>query len=120
MNLKKTSLYTIGFFFVITSIAHFFLDDFLVSIIPPILPYKRILIYVSGFYEFLIGMLMLLSPFKKLAAWGMIALLVAVFPVHIYMQFNQENFPQFSEIFFPLRITLQLVFIYWAYIHTKD
>lgn len=120
MNLKKLSLYSIGALFVFTGIAHFFLDDFLASIIPPILPYKKFLVYASGVYELIIGLAMLISPFKKAAAWAMVVLLISVFPVHIYMYFDQENFSQFPTIFFPLRIALQFLLIYWAYCHTKS
>ena len=62
------------------------------------------------------GGLGLLHPrTRRLAAWGLIALLVAVFPANIYLYQHQEIFPQVSPLLHLLRLPLQLVFIAWAY-----
>ena len=51
---------------------------------PPYLPLHLELVYLSGFFEIALGLLLLVPRFSRLAAWGIIALLIAVFPANIY------------------------------------
>ena len=75
------------------------------------------LVYISGFFEVLGGAGVLVPRFRKAAGWGLIALLVAVFPANLYMvtaseQFTQQGVPLWALY---LRLPLQLVLIAWVY-----
>ena len=85
---------------------------------PPYLPLHEELVLVSGLCEILLGVLLLIPRCSRWAAWGIIALLIAVFPANIYLYQNQEILPA-SPIIHLLRLPLQGVFILWAFWHTR-
>ena len=85
---------------------------------PPYLPLHRELVYLSGVFEIALGVSLLIPRFSRLAAWGIIALLIAVFPANIYVYQHQELIPG-SPILHFLRLPLQGVFLLWAYWHTR-
>ena len=97
---------------------HFMSPRFYMKIMPPYLPFHLELVYVSGFFEFTLGVLLLVPRFTRLAAWGIFALLIAVFPANIYLYQNQELLPA-SPMVHLLRLPLQAVFLFWAYWHTR-
>ena len=68
---------------------HFLRPDPFVRIVPDVLPHKRLLVYVSGGFEILGGLGLLISRTRRLAAWGLIALYVAVFPANVYQAIHE-------------------------------
>ena len=54
------------------------------------------------------------------AAWGLIALLIAVFPANIHMALHPDLFPEFNPAMLWLRLPLQAVLVVWAYSGTHD
>lgn len=100
-------------------VMHFVHPNLYVKIMPPDLPLHRELVYLSGVCEIVLGMLLLVPRISRLAAWGVIALLVAVFPANIYVYQNQDVLAA-PKSFHLLRLPLQGVFILWAYWHTKS
>ena len=66
-----------------------------------------------------LGALLLVRRLTVFAAWGLIALLIAVFPANIHMALNAEQYPTFSPIVLWLRLPLQGVLIAWAYWFTR-
>lgn len=97
---------------------HFVQTDFFTRIMPPYLPWHRELVYISGICEAVLGLLLLVPRLSRFAAWGIIALLIAVFPANIYLYQHQELLPATPTAHF-LRLPLQAIFIVWAYWHTK-
>ena len=97
---------------------HFVNPDFYLKIMPPYLPLHRELVYLSGVCEIVLGLLLLVPRFSRLAAWGIIVLLIAVFPANIYVYQNQDVLPA-AAVLHLLRLPLQGLFILWAYWHTK-
>jgi uncharacterized membrane protein len=69
-------------------IAHFVIPDGFVRIVPAFLPAPLVLVYVSGFFEILGGIGLLIPRARYAAAIGLIALYVAVFPANINMAVN--------------------------------
>lgn len=107
----------------IVGITHFAIPEPYVKIIPPQLPHPLMLVYLSGFYEILGGVGLLVPPTSQAAAWGIIALFIAVFPANINQAVNHikiENIPYSdSTIFQVIRLPLQLVLIAWAWWYTQ-
>ena len=99
-------------------IMHFVNTEFYLKIMPPYLPLRKELVFLSGAFEVLLGVLLLLPRSSRLAAWGIIALLIAVFPANVYLYQHQEILPASPIIHF-LRLPLQGLFILWAYWHTR-
>ena len=104
-----------GALFALAGANHFIHTDFYVSIMPAYLPWPTALVYVSGALEVLLGVLLLFRRTARLAAWGMIALIVAVTPANVQMAIHPELYPDFSAATLWLRLALQPVLIAWAY-----
>ena len=115
---KTASRYLLAMFMVGAGAMHFVNPDFYRRIMPPYLPLHDELVILSGICEIALGLLLLVPKFTRLAAWGIVALLVAVFPANIYVYQNQELFPA-PAIVHLLRLPLQGIFIAWAYWHTR-
>ena len=97
---------------------HFLNPGFFVKIVPSYLPFHSELVAVSGAIEILLGVLLVFSVCSRLAAWGVVALLIAVFPANIYVFQHQEIVPA-SSLVHLIRLLLQGVLILWAYWHTR-
>lgn len=106
--------------FVSAGANHFINPAFYLKIMPPFLPAPSFLVYLSGMFEIALGVLLLVPKFTRLAAWGLIALLIAVFPANVYMALYVERFPEFSRSAIYWRFPLQFVLILWAFWYTKD
>jgi uncharacterized membrane protein len=78
------------------------------------------LVYLSGVIEVILGILLLIPKFQRLAAWGIILLLIAVFPANIHMAMNTELYPDINPLFIYLRLPLQYVAMAWAYWFTRE
>ena len=97
---------------------HFLSPHIYMKIMPPYLPFHLELVYLSGFFEVALGVLLLVPRFSRLAAWGIFALLIAVFPANIYLYQNPELLLAPPMVHF-LRLPLQAVFLSWAYCYTR-
>ena len=98
---------------------HFLNPDFYLKMMPPALPWHSALVFLSGVFEILLGIFLLFPRFTQLAAWGIIALLIAVFPANIYLASHPELMPNASPTFHLLRLPFQAVFIAWAWWFTR-
>lgn len=75
----------IGLFFLLAGTMHFVNPQPFVEIVPRYLPGPLLLVYLSGFFEIAGGIGLFIPRLRRLAGWGLIALLVAVLPANIYM-----------------------------------
>ena len=116
--MKALSRYLLALFLVVAGTLHFIVPDFYSKIMPPYLPWPLGLVYLSGAIELLLGLLLLSPRCARWAAWGIIALLIAVFPANLYLYQHQEIMPG-PPLLHLLRLPLQAVFILWAFWHTK-
>jgi uncharacterized membrane protein len=117
-SLKTASRYLLSIFMIVGGLMHFIRTDLYLKIMPPYIPLHLAAVYVSGAMEILLGVLLLVPRFSTLAAWGLIALYIAVFPANIYLYQHQELLPA-PPLLHLLRLPLQAIFILWAYWHTK-
>lgn len=116
---KKISLFLMSVLYIIAGINHFISQNFYKKIMPPFIPWHLPLIYISGAIEILLGILIVPIATRRLAAWGIIFLLSAVFPANIYMMttyWKQHNPQLWITI---LRLPLQFILIWWAYTFTN-
>lgn len=119
-KLKLVLKFLFAISFVAAGFNHFFNTAFYVHIMPPYLPQPLLLVYLSGLLEIILGALLLIPKFTRMAAWGLIALLVAVFPANINMAMNHGSYPEYSVAALWLRLPIQAVLIGWAYWYTKS
>ncbi|BAY62054.1 hypothetical protein NIES22_21210 [Calothrix brevissima NIES-22] len=108
---------------IIVGVTHFVFPQPFVKIMPPQLPYPLGLVYLSGFYEILGGIGLLVPPVSQAAAWGLILLFIAVFPANINMAVNHikiETIPYSDSPWVQvIRLPFQAVFIAWAWWYTQ-
>ena len=116
---KNLVLFGLAIFFVNTGIDHFINAGFYLSIMPPFFPLHEEAVYISGFFEVLGGVGVLVPRLRKIAGWGLFALLVAVYPVNIYMALTPQAFPDTPLGALYFRLVLQFVFFYWAFSVTR-
>ena len=119
--LRKIALVMAAMFFVIAGFLHFRWPGTYVMIVPPFIPWPRVMVYFSGAAEIAGGFGLLLPPVRRLAAWGLVALLVAVFPANVYMavdrvQVTANPLPPW-ELW--VRLPLQFLLIWWTLWCTK-
>ena len=100
-------------------VMHFRNPDFYLKMMPPYLPWPAGLVMLSGVFEILLGIFLVVPRFTRFAAWGIIALLIAVFPANIYLASHPELMPNVNPKFHLLRLPFQAVFIAWAWWFTR-
>ena len=123
---KRPLLYVMSAVYVVAGVMHFVVPELYVQIVPPYLPFALGLVYVSGVAEAVLGVGLLFERTRRLAAWGIIALLVAIFPANLYMatsdvviQGAPEGIADPSEASRWGRLPLQAVLIAWAWWYTR-
>jgi uncharacterized membrane protein len=122
-KLKKASIYLMGCSYVLVGILHFANTTLFLNIMPPYLPFHLELVYLSGATEILLGSLLMLKKYQTYAAWGLVLLLIAVYPANIYLAFNkvpQEALEVSAFAVSWVRLPIQFVLLGLAYWHTKE
>ncbi|WP_373189940.1 MauE/DoxX family redox-associated membrane protein [Halolamina sp.] len=126
-RLKHPLCYLMGSLYVVAGIAHFLAPNGFAQIVPPWLPNPLALVYLSGIAEIVLGLGVLHPRTRKPAAWGLIALLLAVFPANIYMatsgvvvQDAATGTLDPSPLVRWGRLPLQAVLIAWAWWYTGE
>jgi uncharacterized membrane protein len=121
-NIKTWSRWVMALFYGVAGVNHFRVPEFYESLIPPYLPWPEGLNLLSGLAEIVLA-IALIVPNKVLnrwAAWGVIALLVAVFPANLHMLLNPNQFESLAPVgVFWLRIPIQGMLIFWAWWYTR-
>jgi uncharacterized membrane protein len=122
-KVKILSIAVMSFFYVWAGIQHFIDPAWFVQIMPPYLPFHYEAVYLSGFFEISFGLMLLVPRTRYLGAWGLILLLIAVYPANIYLAFNQVPQQALGISAFAaswVRLPIQLIFIGFAYWHSRD
>ena len=109
-----------GLFYLSIGIKHFTNPDWFVRIVPPILPYKIELVYISGFFEVVFGILLVIKHTRYYAGIGLIILLIAVYPANIYLALTNGAALDTTPFVAWGRLPFQFVFIGLAYWHMQD
>jgi len=99
-------------------VAHFASTDFFLRIMPPYVPFPRAMVLVSGGFEIVLAVLLLIPRTSRLAAWGLIALLIAVFPANLFMYQHASIFG-LPPIALLLRLPVQGLLILWAWTYAR-
>lgn len=126
-RLKRPLLYVMGIIYVIAGVMHFVVPELYVQVVPPAFPLALELVYLSGIAEIVLGLGVVVPRTRRVAAWGIVALLIAVFPANVYMATSGvviEGVPGGSGDPSALvrwgRLPFQVVFVLWAWWYTRD
>ncbi len=119
LRLSKTiARLAIGVLFILASSLHFTASEAELKIIPPFLPLRRTALYVTGLLEFLggVGLFVPNHKVQRASSWGLVALLIAIFPANVYQAVANVKLGGFmdSQIYLWGRLPFQAVFISWV------
>jgi uncharacterized membrane protein len=108
-------------FMVGAGVNHFVSPDHYVAMMPAMLPEPLLLVQISGVAEILGGLGLILPATRRIAAWGLIALLVAVFPANLNMAINHLPVGPYRVPSWALwaRLPLQVLLIWWVSSFTR-
>lgn len=111
-------LYVMAFIYLIAGLNHFKNPKLYLKIIPPYFPNPKAMNNISGLAEVILAILLCIPLLSGYAAWGIISLLIAVFPTHLYMFYDKKAGMNLPKWVLFLRMPLQLMLIFWAYQYT--
>ena len=99
---------------------HFVVPGAYAGIVPRALPSPLMLVYVSGIAEIAGAVGLLLPLTRRIAGWGLIALLVAVFPANVQMLLDaRAEAAWWMQVLLVLRLPLQPLLIWWVWRATR-
>jgi uncharacterized membrane protein len=110
-------LYLQAFAYIAAGANHFINPKTYLAIMPPYIPAHNLMVVLSGAAEVVLGIGLLFPATRSLSAWGIMLLLIAVFPANIYMA-TSNRFRKFPAWLRWARLPLQGVLIWWAYAYT--
>src|SRR5690349_17696212 len=116
---KTVTRFLCALLYIGAGVNHFVNTDFYVGIMPPYLPWHLALVYISGVAEIALGAALLVERWSRPAAWGLIALLVAVFPANVHMALHPELYAWARPVGLWLRLPIQGLLVAWAYWYTR-
>lgn len=122
MNIfKKVIILIMILFYFFAGINHFIKPSTYINLIPPYLPFPETLNYLAGFFEIAFAIFLIPIKTRKYASWGIILMLIAFLPAHIFM-IQKANLDPLSlgnytitPLIAWLRIPIQAILILWAY-----
>jgi uncharacterized membrane protein len=105
--------------FIAAGIGHLVQPKFFANIMPAYIPTALHLpaVYLSGIFEIVFGVMLLFPQTSSIATWGLMGLLIAVFPANVNLALNPGLTPGFPGWAHWLRLPLQPVLIWWAYLY---
>lgn len=103
-------------FYIVAGALHFLSPAPYLKIMPPYVPWHLAMVYLSGLAEIAGGVGLLIPRLRRVAAWWLVALLVAVFPANLYMatdhiQMTANPSPEWIAW---ARLPLQALLIWWV------
>lgn len=120
-NSKATLKGILAVCIIVAGVLHFVQPEPFIRIVPGFLPAPAALVYLSGAIEIGLGIALLVPPLQTLAAWGLVALFIAVFPANLNMAINHISINGIPDgwWFQAIRLPFQFVLIAWAYWFTR-
>jgi len=125
-GLKRPLLYVMGFLYVLAGVMHFVAPKVYARIVPPQFPRPVFLVYLSGIAEIVLGIGVVIRRTRRPSAWGLIALLLAVFPANVHMARRgmiPDGVPDWASgvarLALWVRLPFQGVLMLWAWWYTR-
>ena len=115
--LKRIGLIVVFLWFLFGGVAHFSLTEVEMRIVPPVIPWPRAAVLISGVFELLGAVGILIPATRRAAGVGLFLLTIAVTPANVYMLQHAElfNVPRWALIVrLPFQVVL-LALILWPY-----
>ena len=112
----------VSLFFAFSAIGHFVRTAAMAEMLPPSIPYRIELIYITGIFELLGAIGVWIPRLTKLTGFLLIVMLVGLLPANIYSAFNRVEFGGHGAgpSYLLVRIPFQLFAIWWTYFATEQ
>ena len=123
MKFKTLFIYVMGIGYIWVGVQHFIDTSFFLKIMPPSFPFHKESVYVSGVLEILFGSGVIIKKTRFYSSWGIILLLIAVYPANIYLAFSEDAQQAVGvSSFFAswIRLPIQFALIALAYFSSKN
>lgn len=107
----------LGALFIVAGLNHFLQPRFYRAMMPDYLPAHDELVAASGYAEVGLGAMAWFPSLRGATRWGLLALLVAVFPANLHMALHVERYPRVPPALLWLRLPLQpalMAWVWWA------
>jgi len=119
--MRKFSVAALALLFMGAGVLHLVRPEPFIQIVPPALPNPDWMVLISGLAEMAGGIGILIPSTRPAARWGLVALLVAVFPANIYMAVRhiEPAGTQIPSALLWLRLPLQPLLIWWVIAATR-
>jgi uncharacterized membrane protein len=107
----------LGILFIFTGLGHFIQTEAMAQMLPPWLPERILLVYVTGGLEFAIAVGFLVPKWRRFTGWVGAAILVLFFPANIYAAINHVPMGghAWGPVYLLVRAPLQAVILWWVY-----
>lgn len=120
IDLKVITILIMSCFYMNVGVKHFVEPEWFLQIMPPNFPHHYQAVYWSGFFELLFGFLLINPQTRLIAGWGIIFVMITVFPANLYLAVNDGAVMGISKELAWGRLPFQYVFIGLAYWHAQD
>ena len=120
MDLKFITILIMSCFYMNVGVKHFVEPEWFLQIMPPNFPHHYQAVYWSGFFELLFGFLLINPKTRFIAGWGIIFVMITVFPANLYLAVTDGAIMNISKELAWGRLPFQYVFIGLAYWHAQD
>jgi uncharacterized membrane protein len=104
--------------YIMAGVNHFLQPQMYLQIMPPWLPAHSLLVLLSGIAEVILGISLFFAATRRIGAWGIFILLVAVFPANVQMTIDYYTTEHPLLWLAIVRLLLQFLLIWWAYQYT--
>lgn len=123
ISMRKAAYYTslglMSLFYIAAGAYHFIDPEFYYRMIPSYLPFPKEINVLSGALEIILGLAVLSENTRRPAAWGIVLLLIAVYPANIQMSINAYLNQDPKFVLTLVRLPFQFVFLAWAWVYTR-
>ena len=120
INIKFITILIMSCFYMNVGVKHFVEPEWFLQIMPPQFPNHYEAVYLSGFFELLFGFMLINPQTRFLAGWGIILVMITVFPANLYVAVTDGAAMNISKELAWGRLPFQYIFIGLAFWHAKD
>ncbi|HEU4796274.1 MAG TPA: DoxX family protein [Pyrinomonadaceae bacterium] len=119
---SKRARVGLSLFFLVTAMAHFASTREMAEMVPPFIPYRVELIYLTGVFELLGAIGVWIPRLTRLTGLLLIVMLIGVLPANIYSALNRVEYGGHGAgpVYLLLRVPFQLFVIWWTYFATEQ
>lgn len=107
----------LGILFIFTGIGHFIQTEPMAQMLPPWVPERTLLVYLTGALEFAIALGFFVSKYRRYTGWVAAVILVLFFPANIYAAINHVPMGghAWGSVYLLIRAPLQVIILFWVY-----